>query len=95
MNNQKNLSKKYSHLNGREITCYIGRVPCNFKHVEYELSVVKKENEYGLFEVIAIRILKTHFNGKVLKITPHPIDMFGIIQDFVICEDQISLLSFI
>jgi hypothetical protein len=46
--------KKYNGLHGKEAYVYIGRVPCNMKHQEYELSPNPKTNEYGEYKKITI-----------------------------------------
>lgn len=89
MDSQKLEAKKYSFLNGNVIAVYIGRVPSKLKHVEEELSLVKKTNEYGEYQAIDIKINKTHYNGKKLTIEPKYLNRGTVVRSFEINNDQI------
>jgi hypothetical protein len=94
-NKQKEIAKKYKHLNGLQIKCYIGRIPCKYKHIEKELSLYEKENCFGIYDEIIITINSTFFNGKFLTIFPKYINIVGIIKEFKISIDEIDLLTII
>jgi hypothetical protein len=90
---QKQIAKQYSFLNGKQAKVYIGRIPCKMKHIEKELSVVGKENIYGKYEEITIEIQKTHFNGKILTITPKYFSCVGSLLPFKIEQADIVKLQ--
>jgi hypothetical protein len=90
---QRQIAKQYSFLNGKEIKVYIGRVPCKMKHVEKELSIFEKKNIFGKYEPINIIIQKTHFNGKVLTITPKDFPYQGTLLPFKIKQKDIDKLQ--
>ncbi len=92
---QKQIAKQYSFLNGKQAKVYIGRIPCEMKHVEKELSVIEKENTYGKYEEVIIDIQKTHFNGKTLTITPKYFSYVGVLLPFKIEQDDIDNLQLI
>ena len=89
---QKEISKQYSFLNGRQLQVYIGRVKCPMKHVENELSVNEKENGYGKYTKITIDIQKTHFNGKVITIIPRCFPYMGTLLPFKITPEEVCEL---
>ena len=93
--NQKQISKQYSFLNGKQINVYIGRVPCKMKHIEYELSVLEKENMYGIYKEIIIEIHKTHFNGNTLTIYHNDFSCSGVLLPFKITQIDIDKLEII
>lgn len=90
---QKEIANQYSFLNNKQIKVYVGRVPCSMKHIEKELSVLEKENTYGKYEEIIVTIQKTHFNGKILTVTPRYFSCAGILLPFKIEQDDIDKLQ--
>ena len=90
---QKEIAKQYSFLNGKEIKVYIGRVPCEMKHIEQELSVMEKGNTYGKYQEVIITIQKTHFNGKTLTIIPKYFSCDGHLLPFKIEQKDIDKLQ--
>jgi hypothetical protein len=90
---QKEIAKQYSFLNGKQAKVYIGRVPCKMKHIEKELSVIEKENTYGKYEEVIIYIQKTHFNGRILTITPKYFSCISVLLPFKIEQDNIDNLQ--
>ena len=92
--NQKTFND-FSYLNNKQISVYIGRVPCKMKHIKKELSVFEKENQYGKYEKITITIKKTHFNGKLLTIIPKYFECVGILSEFKLDMESINSLEII
>lgn len=91
--NQKTESKRYSYLNGKFVKVYLGRIPCKYKHIQYELNLEKKTNEFGSYQEILVKIRKTHFNGKSLHIFIDKIECHGIVNDFIIEQRNIDKLN--
>ncbi len=92
---QKQIAKQYSYLNGKQVKVYIGRVPCKMKHIEKEISISPKENDFGKYEEIIITIYKTHFNGKILSIFPKYFQCYGTLLDFKLEKIDIDKLQII
>lgn len=90
---QKEMSKQYTFLNGKQVNVYIGRVPSIYKHIENELCLYEKENCFGKYSPIIIEIQKTHFNGRILTIIPKYVSCVGILKDFKIEENDIAKLQ--
>ena len=93
MNNQKQIAKRYKHLHGKKWEVFIGRVPCQYKHAEYELSLEEKKNEFGVYTKVVVEVTKTHFNGRILKVFPKILSdelKYNYVREFKILEDDIE-----
>ena len=87
---QKQVSNQYNYLINKQVNVYIGRVPCEMKHIEKELSIKEKENVYGKYEQITITIRKTNFNGKVITIYPKYFQCMGVLLPFKITAEDMN-----
>lgn len=74
-------SRKYIWMNGKEVDCFIGRVTADVKMIVKEVSLTPKENKYGKYLPVTLRISKTRFNGKELHVfirsTPMDVLVYG------------------
>ena len=81
---QRIRAKKFKHLHYQVVEVYIGHVPCKYKHVLKELSLLPKSDAYGEYKRIEMFISRTHWNGKVVTITPQFSEHQGLITPFQI-----------
>lgn len=88
--NQKERSKQYSHLVGKNIRVYRGQVPSTAKCNVYEYSLFPMSNIYGDYVEIRATIKKTNFNGNMITLDLQHIDKKHFTKIFNITENDVN-----
>lgn len=73
--NQKELSRRYNHLNGKYIEIYVGVKKSPLKMVVYDLSIIDKSSDLVKYDKILVKIVRTNFNGTYVTLF---IDYLGV-----------------